>query len=101
MFLSALSGIVIAGVVSLLVAADQKAERLDRIALQTTETVDRLKESYAVNEEALQSIGSLFDSAGEVNRRQFSRFVQRCFEQQPMLRGLGWAPWVPGEKRND
>ncbi|MGK0198273.1 MAG: signal transduction histidine kinase [Yoonia sp.] len=100
-FLSALSGIVIAGVVSLLVAADQKAERLDRIALQTTETVDRLKESYAVNEEALQSIGSLFDSAGEVNRRQFSRFVQRCFERQPMLRGLGWAPWVPGEKRND
>jgi signal transduction histidine kinase len=99
--LCAISGIVIAVVVSLLVATDQKAERSNLITSQTTETMDQLHESYVVNEEALQSIGSLFDSAGDVNRLQFSRFVQRYFERQPMLRGLGWAPWVPGEKRND
>jgi signal transduction histidine kinase/CheY-like chemotaxis protein/integral membrane sensor domain MASE1 len=60
-----------------------------------------LQNGFAIYDEDLQSIASLWNTAGDVPREQFREFVSRSLLVHPGILALEWVPRVPAERRHD
>jgi len=58
-----------------------------------------LEESILIHIEVIESIASLFNTFGEVDREEFRTFVSHELSENPGVQALEWIPRVPAAQR--
>lgn len=91
-FIAALIGLVGTGIVGWLVNWEHHETVQTNVEKQSERSVARLHEVFSVNQETLLSIGSLFNSSGDVSRKAFGTFVARSFARDNALIAFTWVP---------
>jgi len=92
-------GMLLSGAAFLQVRAMESRELRSEFNQDASDRLQAIKESVIVHIDVIESIASLFDTIGEVNREEFRTFVSHKLSEQPGVQALEWIPRVPAAQR--